>query len=91
MYNLDPITEERVRTVLSIAGAGALKQPELLDILRGPLEYYTEELRDDHGRVVQTIGDVVPRPHLDLEEALRIMKVAGSAYFDRRLQGWRLR
>jgi hypothetical protein len=99
MYKLDPITVDDVRGVLHGArqrltvdgqGRGALTQPEILDLLRGPLEYQAYDVIDEAGQLVATKGDVIPRPHADLEAVLRGMKRDGKATFSKQDGGWRL-
>lgn len=92
-YKTDTITQAQVIRLLEIAGAQpgfrGLKQPEMLDLLRGELEYYDADLVVD-GVVVVAAGDVIPRPHEDLEARLRSLKLQGKAHFVKP-DGWRLR
>lgn len=89
-YDLTPITPERALAV--IAMAPGLKQPHLLDILRGPLEYYpVDGPVTDVPRIYA--GDVVPRPHLDLVAALKSLRESGTIEFTPKgtAGGWRRR
>jgi hypothetical protein len=92
-YKLEPITRDRVFALLKVAsaapGAVGLKQPEMLDALRGPLEYRESDGVDEAGNLFAK-GDVIPRPHADLEVVLAEMKVARLAYFSKEHRGWRL-
>lgn len=92
MYNLKPITEERVLAYLKENAAPQIKQANLLDALRGPLEYYEADGEIEVDGVVEkiTAGDVIKRPHLDLESALRELRRKGLADFTPKgaLGGW---
>ncbi len=90
MYKLDPITEEAALAV--VMSAPGLKQSQLLDILRGPLEYYTADGPEtDVPRIYA--GDVIPRPHLDLSAALGALVADGKIVFSPKGKtgGWRAR
>lgn len=89
-YDLTPITVERA--LAAVEAAPGLKQPHLLDILRGPLEYYAADGPDaDVPRIYA--GDVLPRPHLDLSAALQQLSAEGQVIFSPRgaSGGWRKR
>lgn len=86
-YKTDLITASTVRRVLELAGKSGLRQPDMLDALRGPLEYRVADGVDETGNAY-TKGDVIPRPHEDLERALREMKLAGTASFSKQVGGW---
>lgn len=88
MYNLSEITPENALAV--IKSEPGLKQPQLLDRLRGPLEYYAEDGVNPAGEKV-TAGDVIPRPFQDLVEALRKLRFEGKADFTPKgsAGGWR--
>lgn len=77
MYDLTPITPERVINLLR--EKPRLKQPQILDELRGPLEYYAEDVESDTHHKIITAGDVIPRPFEDLVEALRELRAKGLA------------
>lgn len=93
-YNLAPITEDVA--LAAIVAAPGLKQHQLLDVIRGPLEYYAEDGPEDEpqshlSRIYK--GDVIPRPHLDLSEALGALVAAGKIEFTPKGSkgGWRAR
>lgn len=94
MYKLEPITEDKVVALLKVAsgapGVAGLKQPEMLNVLRGPLEYRSADGIDEEGNKY-SVGDVIRRPHEDLEVVLRAMKISGKAYFSKLDGVWRLR
>lgn len=79
MYKVAPITEEQVLELL--ARKPGLKQPQILDELRGPLEYYAEDVESETHHKTVTAGDVIPRPHQDLVEVLRKLKAERRADF----------
>ncbi len=70
-YDLEPLTKEAV--LACIVSAPGLKQPQILDILRGPLEYYVADSEEGVEPKIYA-GDVIPRPHLDLVDALRQLR-----------------
>lgn len=93
-YNETPITEESALAVIS--AWPRLKQSQLLDIMRGPLEYYTEDGPEDEpqphlSRIYK--GDVIPRAHLDLSAALGALAAKGKIEFTPKgvKGGWRVR
>lgn len=92
-YDSRPITTERVKATLELLSGQprflGIKQSELLDALRGKLEYYDTDYVEG-GVLVAAAGDVIPRPHEDLENVLKEMRAAGSACFVKP-HGWRLR
>lgn len=97
-YKTNAIDRDAVRGVIQGAmarlsvdgvGRGAVTQPEILDALRGPLEYRDADGVDEAGNPF-TKGDVIPRPHADLEAILADMKAARLAYFSKEHRGWRI-